>query len=357
MPVTNTYYNDATIRRAVYVERLKSGQRLNYDKVLAIIIPMLYSVLAQYDVDSVGELSTRQLTKLINEMNGALDKASAAFAKRLLSWLKDFGREQNDWNTRLMDNTVDDEDNPLPAVPYSYTNDLIFAGIVGSTGMTVKESLAALIATQKAHIAKRIKMAASQNQKMSVTIKDVIGTRAQSYRDGLMGQLRNFGHEVVGSVIQFAANRTNMGFMDKFQDYVTGYMWVSILDGKTSGICRSLDGQVFDFGAGPMPPAHPNCRSHITAVFRSGVKFLEGLTRKATSGSIDAGVTYYSWLKKQPAAFQDSALGKTRGKLFRNGGVSAEEFARLNVGRNYEQLTLEQLRDLYPEMFEAAGLK
>jgi len=356
MAVSNNYYDDAVIRRAIYIERLKTGQRVNYDRVLSLLIPRLHAVMARYDVENVSDLSTRQLASLINEMSRELDKASSAFAGRLLVWLKQFGREQNDWHTLLMENTIDEEEDALPVVPYRYTDELIFAGIVGSTGMTIKESLAALVATQKRHIAQRVKIAAAQNQKMSVAMRDIIGTRGAKYRDGLMGQFRNFGHELVGSMIQFAANRTNMGFLDKFQDYVAGYMWVSILDSKTSATCRSLDGQVFELGEGPVPPAHPNCRSHITAVFRTGVKFLKGLTRKATSGSIDAGVSYYTWLKRQSASFQDSVLGKTRGKLFRNGGVSAKEFGRLNVGRNYEQLTLEQLRGLYPEMFEEAGI-
>ena len=222
--------------------------------------------------------------------------------------------------------------------------------------MTIKETITALITTQKNNVGKRVRMAAAQNMKMTDAVRSIVGTRSQNYRDGVLSQLRNLAHSTVNDVIQYAANATNLAFLDKFQDYVDGYQWVSILDGKTSPICRNLAGKVFKEGQGPLPPAHPNCRSHITTVFKTGVKFLKGLTRKATSGSIDAGATYYSWLAKQSAAFQDSVLGKTRGKLFRNGGVSSSEFARLNMGRNYEQLTLKELRGLYPEMFENAGI-
>lgn len=353
MAITNTFYTDATIRRAIYVERLKAGQRINYDKVIATLVQRLQRIMTIYNVDNVSDLSGRQMTRLLNEMHTALDEASYTFVKRLLSWLKQFGREQNDWNELLMDKTLETN---TAAVNYNLTNELIFTGLVGSTGLTVEESLDALVETQKKYIEKKIKTAAAQNRSMTDTVKDIIGTKSQNYRDGLMSQLRNFGHEMVGSVIQFAANATNMAYLDKFQDYVTGYMWVSVLDNRTSATCRSLDGQVFKTGEGPVPPAHPNCRSHITAVFNSDVSFIKGTTRKAIDGAIDAGVSYYQWLKKQPVAFQDSVLGKTRGKLFRNGGVSADDFARLNVNRNYEQLTLDQLQRLYPEMFEEANI-
>lgn len=45
-----------------------------------------------------------------------------------------------------------------------------------------------------------------------------------------------------------------------------GYKWHSVIDSVTSAICRSLNGKKFQYGAGPLPPAHPQCRSH-TAPF------------------------------------------------------------------------------------------
>lgn len=354
MPVTNSYYTDAAIRRAVYVERLKSGQRVDYDRVLAQVIPRIQSILLQYDVDNVADLSARQLSRLLNAITRELDKASSDFVKTLLAWMREFAHDQNDWNEEIMRRTLSEDSGIV--VPYKYTDAVVFGGLVGSTGMTIRDSLRATIDTQRQHLQRRIKIAAAQNLSMRDAARGIIGTKGALYRDGLFGQLRNFGHEVIGSTIQFAANSTNLAFLNKYQDYVTGYMWVAVLDSKTSATCRSLDGQVFKYGEGPVPPAHPNCRSSITPVFSSTVEFARGLTRKASSGSIEAGMTYYQWLKTQSAAFQDSVLGKTRGLLFRRGGVSAEEFSRLNIGRNFEQLTLKELKRLRPEMFDAAGI-
>ncbi|MCO6427259.1 hypothetical protein [Nitrosomonas communis] len=129
-----------------------------------------------------------------------------------------------------------------------------------------------------------------------------------------------------------------------------------------SNLCRSLDSKIFPVGKAPMPPYHHLCRTTTSAVIDSRFSILdEDATRAARDEdgeviSVDANETYYSWLKKQSKSFQDSVIGPTRGKLLREGGLSAERFAELNIGRNFEPLNLEAMRKLEPLAFERAGL-
>lgn len=134
------------------------------------------------------------------------------------------------------------------------------------------------------------------------------------------------------------------------------------MDSKTSEVCQSLDGQVFQIGTGPLPPAHPNCRSTVAAVTKTfrelGIdvdEMPEG-SRASIGGQVNAGLTYFEWLKTQPASFVDDALGPKRAALFLKGGISAEEFGRLQLGRNFEPLTLEEMRRAAPKVFERAGV-
>lgn len=62
--------------------------------------------------------------------------------------------------------------------------------------------------------------------------------------------------------------------------------------------------------------------------------------------------TYAEWLAAQPAAVQDTALGATRGRLFREGKLAIDRFTD-PVGRPY---TLAQLAATRPETFIRAGL-
>ena len=76
----------------------------------------------------------------------------------------------------------------------------------------------------------------------------------------------------------------------------------------------------------------------------------------AGGAQVSAGLSYYEWLKTQPASFQDAALGPVRAQLFRNGGLTSERFAALQLDKNFRPLSLDQLRELEPEMFRKAGI-
>ena len=71
---------------------------------------------------------------------------------------------------------------------------------------------------------------------------------------------------------------------------------------------------------------------------------------------VDAGLNYYEWLATQPASFQDHALGPVRGKLFRDGGLTPEKFAKLQLDKSFKPLTLAQLKEAEPDMFTRAGV-
>jgi hypothetical protein len=67
-------------------------------------------------------------------------------------------------------------------------------------------------------------------------------------------------------------------------------------------------------------------------------------------------LSYYDWLKEQPASFQDQAIGPVRAKLLRDGGLSASRFAELSVDKYFAPLTLPEMQALDPVAFKRAGL-
>jgi hypothetical protein len=149
-------------------------------------------------------------------------------------------------------------------------------------------------------------------------------------------------------------------FLEENGDILEGYRWVSVLDGSTSPVCRSLDRNVYkvDDKKAPKPPMHPNCRSAIVPELGPEFDFLdEGATRSSMNGPINQKTTYYEWLKTQPASFQEDMLGKTRAKVFRDGGLSAKEFADLNLDRNFEEITLKEMQAKMPSIFQKAGVE
>jgi SPP1 gp7 family putative phage head morphogenesis protein len=191
------------------------------------------------------------------------------------------------------------------------------------------------------------------------------GTKKQNYADGLIGKpgttaavARRNARAVARTSVQHIASAARMATWEANADVISGYRFVATLDSRTTQICRTLDGEVFELNAGPIPPVHVGCRSTTVAEVDPALDFLdEGATRSSENGYVPANQTYYDWLKTQPDDFQDEAIGKTRAKLFRDGGLSSDEFSALNLNRNFQPLTLAEMQKLEPLAFERAGIK
>jgi len=200
-----------------------------------------------------------------------------------------------------------------------------------------------------------------QGQTTNDILRTIRGTREQRFMDGLLQMSNKDASMMVRTGLQHSASQAREEVWRKNTDIVTGVRWSSTLDSRTSATCRGLSGQVFKLNEGPRPPAHVGCRSSVTSVLSEKFSLLDkGATRFSRGPNgieyVDADETFHSWLKKQPAAFQDSAIGPVRGKLLRDGGLTAERFSEIGVGRNWEPLSLKKMAELEPVAFEKAGI-
>ena len=136
------------------------------------------------------------------------------------------------------------------------------------------------------------------------------------------------------------------------QDIIVGYVYVAVLDFRTTLICQSLDGRKFMFGKGPRPPQHFGCRSRIRYITKTEAMgdFREGQKRAALGGLVPAGTTYPEWIAKQSVADQEKALGgKGKARLFRSllKEESPQKALAKFVSKDGSELTLKQLQAKY----------
>ena len=191
--------------------------------------------------------------------------------------------------------------------------------------------------------------------------RQVFGTAKADFKDGVWGRAQRDVMALTRTAVQHAASQARREVYELNSDIVVGVQIVSTLDDRTTPLCQSLDGRIFELGEAPMPPYHIGCRTTTIPVLDPAFAGLsDGATRMAhgPEGSelVPADMTYFEWLKTQPAEFQDAAIGPKRGELLRNGGISAERFSELNLNRNFEPRTLEEIRVLEPLAFERAGI-
>ena len=160
---------------------------------------------------------------------------------------------------------------------------------------------------------------------------------------------------LVRTSINQVANTASQQVYEANQDITKKYRYVATLDTRTSAICRGLDGQEFDYGKGPTPPQHFNCRSTTVPVinyeelgFDAPPSVTKG-KRASIDGPVPVGTTYGQWLKDQPLEVQEKVLGKDKVKYFnqlveKHGAKDA--MAKL-VRDDGSELSLDDLRKRY----------
>jgi SPP1 gp7 family putative phage head morphogenesis protein len=159
---------------------------------------------------------------------------------------------------------------------------------------------------------------------------------------------------LVRTSINQVANSASMVVYEANQDVTKKYQYVATLDSLTSPICRALDGREFEYGKGPTPPQHFNCRSKVVAVIDyKGLGFpeleSEFETRASKDGQVPANTTYGQWLKDQPLKTQQDVLGPSKVPYFNRlvDKYGARDAMAKLVRDDGSELTLIELRKRY----------
>jgi len=178
----------------------------------------------------------------------------------------------------------------------------------------------------------------------------------------------NMTRRQVEAVVRTAVRHTSQVAMTEISkanaDVIEAEEYVATLDGRTTAICQSLDGNRYPIESGPRPPVHFNCRSVRVPVpaewatlfgkadpnsklndrpfvaDKRRVKDIPKKDRDKIIGSTKAK-TYNDWLKTQKKSFVVDVLGKKKADLYLDGGVSLDRFVDRN-GRSYTLPELEK---------------
>lgn len=344
---------DATTRHAVYLERLKTGQVRKFAHFLQEMESALVSRLATED--ELTDFSRTRLNALLRDTRAELNGILSRMREQLSDDLRELAGYEAGVEARHLDGVGFEAVMPAPELVASAA----FSRPLSVRGADGGKLLAGFIEDWSKSDVRRveglIRQGAYEGRTNHQIAQSIRGTAAANYRDGDMARVRRNATAIVRTSIQHVASVARMETWKSNSNVVTGYRWVSTLDSRTSTTCQALDGRVFEFGKGPLPPAHIQCRSTTVAELDGRFAALrQGATRRAGKDTVSANETYYSWLKKQPASFQDEVLGKTRGKLFRDGGMSESRFRQLQLDRNFRPLTLDEMRNIEPVPFHVA---
>lgn len=347
---------DFAIRYQVLLERLKASEVRSFEQVFFDIDKSVRDILLLLAADDIGNVTRKELTTILSELRDASQALLYQSLDTLDSKLKEIAHQAAEFEHKSL-STVIKASIRVASAEDAYQQAL--AQPISATGELLRPFLKDWADGEVKRLNNVVQRAWGEGWTNQQAVQAIRGTKRLNFKDGILATSRRNAEAILRTSIQHVATQGRMAVWEKNKDIVSKYRWVSTLDSKTTPICRSLDGKEFPRGQGPTPPAHIGCRSAIVAVVDPslGLDFLDqGATRSAEFGPVDADLTYYEWLKQQTPQFQDIAIGKTRGLLLREGGLSADQFADLNLGRNFEPLSLDEMRKVAPLAFEKAGI-
>jgi len=346
------------VRNQVLLERLKQGE---HEKFTPFLKKLERDVRIRLSDEGATIDNKKRLNILLSDVKSIQRSIYDDYLKQLTLDLSDIGLNQAELEALSYERVVVKFESTIPsAAQVSVALRVNPLQVEGYTGNPLLEPFL------RDWSASRIQQANTVIQQgfyRGATISDMTselrGTKANKFNDGTWAKVNRSNRTIVRTAIQHVSTQARHETMNQNSDLVKGYEWVATLDSRTSQICQSLDGRRFKLGFGPTPPLHFNERSTTTPVFSSAFDFLDkGATRasKSDKGGAQVGAkeTYYSWLKKQNKAFQIDAIGPTRTKLMREGGLTADQFAKMQVNKNFEPLTLAEMKKKRPDVFAKA---
>lgn len=275
---------------------------------------------------------------------------------------------------------------PPPALLTSIVEDRPFEGRL------LSEWAESMSASDIRRISTQIQNGMVAGESMQSISRRVLGTKVLKGVNGATQLARNDVHAVVRTAVQHIANQAQNEYAKLNKDIIDKQEYTATLDGRTTPICRSLDGNIYEVGVGPIPPVHFSCRSTRLSYFgkRVGLRPSKAITKKMlirkygrindlkgvtnrdnlpighkvkfdkfsreeirrTIGPVDANVNYQEFLENQSREFVQDTLGKTKSKLFIDGNLKLDKF----VTANGSELTIKELAVKQRQAFIDAGL-
>lgn len=288
-----------------------------------------------------------RLNKMLRELDDVLNGIASAWNEELLSDLQDLAKYEADWTTKTLTLNVDANfTTPSPEQVWSAVKFEPLA--LGERPVDFNKLLSNWKEAEVSRLTTGVRSGFVQGLTTRQIVKNVVGA----------GGLADVSQRGAMATVKTAMNHVSTVAKDityeKNSDVVEGYELVVTLDSRTSAICRGWPpGKVYklDDKYQPKPPFHVACRTTTAPVINPEFDFLDAGAKRAAKGAdggmqVDANTSYYDFLKSQPAWFQDEALGPVRGKIFRNAGMTPDEFRAASVDGFGRPLTLKEMAEM-----------
>lgn len=329
MPTNNDLLFDANAQHQLFVVQFTETEAKKAARVISEARDEI-----QRQLGTIDSLSTK---KQLRELNSKLQRRLLQIFERWPSLIKDgqreFIKEEYRFQEKTVSRLVRDETVKVPPQKETLKKIRTTPMSVGTAGaaVTINEMLNDFPRDETKRVISRVTAGFFNSEPPREIARAITGLKKNGYRDGMLNISKRRAEAISRTTYSHLQHQAKEAFLNENDDLIDGVEIVATLDSRTSAICKSLDGQVFKKGKGPRPPFHYNCRTTYTYVLKKQFRVNTKAQRSSVDGPVSAKKTYYSWLKQQPASFQNEALGVQKARIFRNAGLSPEEFRKVSV--------------------------
>ena len=331
---------------AHHISTIKHGAELGQSVIpyLNEMKAIIRKKVAGFDAE---KRTAKRLETMLNTLANTLNKPAGAWLAELEKALKDFAKYEITYQSETIGGWVG-VNMTEPTIGQVWAAAQFNPVAIGATkNVDFEKYMDEWGVNEVNRLVMAVKQGFVRGDTTAKIIHDVVG--AGGLADVSLREAKGVAHDClmhIASEARFETYKEN-------DDVIIGYRLVVTLDGRTSDICAAWpEKKIYKFTDEyqPKPGFHRWCRTTTEPALSPEFDiFDEGATRasKGAEGGqqVSANLTYYSWLKTQPASFQDERLGKTKGLIFRNAGLSTEEFRKITVDDLGRPLTLKEMAE------------
>src|SRR6187431_3151240 len=340
---TNTALLDISVKTQVYIEDVKLWQSQKFEPVLKELSDNFKKVVRTAKYEDLNKLTKMELNRLIAKLRLSQSSIFNVYYETLLKDLKEFMGATLEVNQRTYSSFImsDNKDKPKPltqkkaievlieeqkknknntlfgVAAVTAADEKLWTAIVNEplpvNGVYLIAYLKTFLVSSQLALENLIRKAWANKWTLTQLIAQATAERPQDTPQGTASETRKISvaeSAVVATVMQHIAQLTQGGVLSLLFE---AYAWISVIDGKTSDICRGLNQTKWIFGKGPLPPAHTRCRSHISPFVGKGDIPDE---------------TFYTWIRRQSETFQNDVLGAANARALRAGKVKAQDISK-----------------------------
>lgn len=357
---------EAIARHTAYLHRAATAQSNEVteavtklgDQLAGLISERLEGLApAELQAFAQGRYHTDRLKGLKKAIDRWGDELEATIYQLTLPGFEELAGHESEYARELLASSLEDADLPTaPAAAAAFSA----AKSQPIMGQLLEELVADIPERTRRQVYSTIRQGIAEGQASQQIVRALRGTRALNYKDGVLQTTRTAAERMVRTG---RAHISNVSYEETYRALgVEEVVWTSTLDGRTTLICASRDGQRYEVGTDhPRPPAHYQCRSVLAPSFGGDImgqrpyvrafrpvgQIPKGKRPDDMIGQVSANTNYAKWFARQPAGFQREWLGDTRYKLYKQGDYTIDRF----VDPTGRKLTLEELRQRDRETF------